>query len=549
VFCTSRAPHLVVGFSCLAFIALGLIVLPYPGIQNDEALFAEPLYSPYLWLAKIRIFHLTIPTMIMSYLGTLKAGIYFPLFRIWAPTVMSIRLPVLLAGTATIWLSFLVMCRISGQRAAVIAAVLLTTDVTFLMTTCFDWGPVALQHLLLVSGVLLLLKFHQDGGEWALCSGFLLFGLGLWDKALFVWSLAGLGAAAGLVFPGELARHLRVRNVVLAVTFLTVGAFPLLVYNLKSPANTVTARVVLAPQGARQKAWELKNTLSGSALLGYMISEDWMDQPRLPKTSLERFFLWVRGRSGIHRENLTVPALMLAIALVPWLCHTPARRPLLFMLLFLLVTWVEMALTAGAGGAVHHIALLWPFPFFFLATAFDEAARRMRHFEALAVALSVLSIGGANLLVYNQHMAQLIRDGGNGSWTDAIFPLSNRLNRYGKSRIYIVDWGMFNSLRLLNRGELNLSEIWYFLNRPEPDERGKREIQSGISNPEHIFVNHIAKLEVLQGIGEHLTKWAREAGYERVYLETICDGNGRPVFEIFRFRAAAPSGSRYQGSG
>lgn len=134
----------------------------------------------------------------------------------------------------------------------------------------------------------------------------------------------------------------------------------------------------------------------------------------------------------------------------------PARRPLLFMLLFLAVTWLQMALTAGAGGAVHHVALLWPFPFFFIAIALAEVSRHFARFGKLMLALAVMVICGQNLLVYNQHLEQLIRDGGHGSWTDAIFPLSNRLRQYNRSRIYIIDWGMFNSLRLLNQGGLDL---------------------------------------------------------------------------------------------
>jgi 4-amino-4-deoxy-L-arabinose transferase-like glycosyltransferase len=534
---TAQRPELVfAGICCLLFVSLGLLVLPYPGIQNDEALFAAPLYHPYIWYAKIAIFHHNFPTMLTSYLGTLKTWIYFVLFRIWTPSVLSIRLPVLLTGAATIWLSFLLMCRLSGGRSALAAAAFLATDVTFLFTTCFDWGPVALQHLLLVSSVLLLVKFHQDGGKRTLGLGFFLFGLGLWDKALFLWPLAGLGVATLVVYPRELVQYLRLRIAVPALICLAAGAFPLLVYNLKSRGNTIAANAVFAPDAIAPKFAELRNTLNGSALLGYMTGEDWMEHPRLPKTAIERFSFWVHEKSGDHRAGLNWPSFLLALLLVPWLWRTPARRPLLFVLLFLAVTWFQMALTADAGLGVHHIALLWPFPCFFIATAFAEASRPLKRFGKLALALTVAIIAGQNLLVYNQHLEQLIRDGGHGSWTDAIFPLSDRLHRYNTSKIYIIDWGMFNSLRLLNQGGLDLKETWDLLNRSEPDQAGLKTILSEISNPDHVFVGHTAELEEFKGVSDHLSRSARSAGYEPVHLETVCDGNGRPVFEIFRFR-------------
>jgi uncharacterized membrane protein len=69
---------------------------------------------------------------------------------------------VLLAGAATIWLFYRLLRRISGNRAAVFGCALLAADSTFLLTNTFDWGPVALQHLLLVGAILLLVVFYQD---------------------------------------------------------------------------------------------------------------------------------------------------------------------------------------------------------------------------------------------------------------------------------------------------------------------------------------------------------------------------------------------------
>ena len=97
-----------------------------------------------------------------------------------------VRLPMVLVGAVTILVFYKWAGIFAGPRGALLAAVLLATDPTFLLTDTFDWGPVALQHLLVVSGCFLIARGR-------LCWGAFLFGLALWNKAIFLWTLAGLG--------------------------------------------------------------------------------------------------------------------------------------------------------------------------------------------------------------------------------------------------------------------------------------------------------------------------------------------------------------------
>jgi len=51
----------------------------------------------------------------------------------------------------------------------------------------------------------------------------------------------------------------------------------------------------------------------------------------------------------------------LAILLMP-LAGGSDRRAVLFALIAMTVAWLQMAITANAGGSVHHTILLWPLP-------------------------------------------------------------------------------------------------------------------------------------------------------------------------------------------
>ena len=122
---------------------------------------------------------------------------------------------------------------IHGRRAAWLGGLLLATDTTFLLTTCFDWGPVVLQHFLLVSSLIALLNFVRLGTKTALFWGCFLLGLGVWDKVLFLWILGGLAVAVLTVFPRELWMRLTFRNAALAAAGFCLGAL-LLTYNAAS---------------------------------------------------------------------------------------------------------------------------------------------------------------------------------------------------------------------------------------------------------------------------------------------------------------------------
>ncbi len=54
----------------LVFFGLGLAVLPQPGLQYDEVLFATPVFHlPAATVFDVHIFHNQLPLMLLTYLG------------------------------------------------------------------------------------------------------------------------------------------------------------------------------------------------------------------------------------------------------------------------------------------------------------------------------------------------------------------------------------------------------------------------------------------------------------------------------------------------
>src|SRR5579871_442552 len=123
---------------CGLFVLVGLSFIPLLGIQDDEALFGFAAVPPRAGVYSPHLGSVELPLMVMSYVGALKAWLYYPVFAIFGTNVWAVRVPMVLAGAASIWLFYLLLRRVADERAAIIGCGLLAADVSYLLTICFD---------------------------------------------------------------------------------------------------------------------------------------------------------------------------------------------------------------------------------------------------------------------------------------------------------------------------------------------------------------------------------------------------------------------------
>jgi hypothetical protein len=496
------------------------------GVQNDEALFASPLLPPKDWFYQIRLFHSDIALLLLSYLGTLKTLLYKPIFRWCGVSAATIRVPMIAAGALGIYLFYRLLHRIAGERAAWIGTALLAADSLYLLTTCFDWGPVALQHLLIIGGMLLAVRFHQEGGGAALFGSFFLFGLAVWDKALAVWVLSGIFAAATVVAVRSIRAAVNPRHVTLAVLGFCFGMSPFLTYNLTNRFGSFRENAGRDYSDIPGRSRLLVNTIKGQSMFAWLLEDD-SPHPHVPATALERVSDDISTIARHPRDNLMLYGLILGLLLVP-LARGASLRAILFAAIGLAVAWGLMVTTANAGGSVHHIILLWPLPAMLMAVAMDAASRRLgRGGMAAAIVLTAV-LAGSELLVTNEYYAVMTRNGGTVQWTGAVYRLSSYLaSRQPAKAVACTDWGILDTLRLLNRGSLHL--------RWGADDEGST-LADELADGGTVFVGHPTGREVFAGKLGKLTERAAALGYRREVEAAIPDAFGRPTFEVFGFR-------------
>lgn len=525
---SSRIAPWLLCAAALLFTILGLMLTPLAGIDDDEALFAAPLFTGANPLFSLSIFGHHPPLMVFAYTGALKTYLYWPVFKIFPPGPYSLRIPVLLAGTLTILLFYFFARRIAGEKAALIAALLLACDPTFLMSNTFDWGPVALQHLLLVTGLCLLVTENYT----VAC---LVFGLALWEKSVFLWALAGLAAGGWLAYRSEIfkavsrARAAGNRRIAYAALAFVIGASPLIVYNIKSKSETVRTTAHFSLDHLPRKVLELGRALDGSGMFRFLAAESWEVNAKPTASAPAHIADAIHDLTGDRRSSLFLYAAILALAAFPLWWREPFRKPALFSIGFCAAAFAAMAITRDAGEAIHHTVLLWPMPQLFVGVAL--AAIPWRWIGASLAA--VLAVSG--LLVINQYLFQLEHFGADGAFTDAIYALSQRLPAAAEDKLYIMDWGMTQTLTLLHQGKLPLTSGSDPFLTAEPDAMGERIITNMLSDPHALFVGHVREREVFSGVGQRLDDAASAAGYRKQMVQTVTDSTGRPVFQVFRF--------------
>lgn len=467
--------------------------------------------------------------MISDHIGSLKSLLYWPIFGIFRPSVLSIRMPMVLACALAIWLFYSFCTQTAGRRAAGYAALLLASDPSYFLTGTFDWGPVAVERLLIVVACLFFARFANDRREWHLAAGFCALGLALWNRADFVWALAGFAVAGVAVFWREMLGLLNWRTGTVATVAFVAGMLPLLIYNLKNPNATLStnARVEFNQFGG--KFQQLRFTMDGSDLLGFLVSEDWDENPKPVRSSLGRTAAWIRRHFGEHRHDGMAWAFVIALLAGPlwW-----KSRTAWFSLIFMVITWLSMAVTHNAGAAAHHAMMLWPFPQLFVGIVLAALP-----WSWVAGSLAALLVA-LNLLVLNEYLLQFETDGAALNFTDALYPLSDALVDVPGQSIYVTDWGIFDTVMLFHWGHLSLRPAGDLFAKDVLNADDQKIVTQMLSDPHNLFVGHMEKREVFPGTHQHLDRAAAERGLRKDLERVINDSNGRPVFELFRFRPA-----------
>ena len=507
---------------CAIFFALGSAFIGQVGVQEDEAQFVTGILPPLVGRKFIEIGGELYPIMIATYAGALKALAYMGIFSIWPPDTLSLRIPMLVAGTATIYLFFVFFRMTMGNLAALIATALLVFDPVFVTFTTLDSGIVTVQHLLMAAALPLFVQFHRTGRTALLAAACFLCGLALWDKTTFIWLIAGWGAGLAAVYWREIRPGLNLRRLSLAFACVLLGALPAVYYTLTEQA---TAAHGMGGLGAptKHKAIILMKTLDGSSPFGFLTRDPDLATQRVPQTIAERASVRLARAAGYPWHHWLFWASIASTLLIPFLKPGPERRMMVFSVIAFATGWLVMLPFAMGGEGSHHVILLWPLPQMLVASAvcaLGALVPRLRTAVALGLAAPVVL---SCALVTNECYANLAMFGPPDHWSDAIYPLLDWLQKNQPASVYSLDWGIEGPLRCLGQGALPLRDVSKMLSGPLTPAGGR------------MFIYYVDRSRHPNANLERLRNLAAAASLLEEPLTLVRDHNNRPVYAVVRY--------------
>src|SRR5208283_5047171 len=449
---TTRVPracamrfYIPVVVTLLALLAIEVAFLPMPGIQEDEALFLLPFLHGHPQFYSWTVGNVQVPLMLSEYIGALKTWVYWPIFRVWQPSIWSIRLPVCFFSLLTVWILAEFLKRAVSAGVALITVLLLATDASFVITNVFDWGPVS---LLLLSTVLFLYLFRLflDSGErFALGAAFLVAGIATWYKTLFLVLVAAMALSCLLVFWGRLRERMQPSNILVALLSFAIGATPLITFNLQRGGATITKGLNLPAVKASEKMMMLQHTLDGRALEHYMFRSLPGETIALNGAPLAELVSHWYERSRFRPAGPLMPALMLALIALPFLRNSVLFSPLLFAWIAFATAEAAMLCFRDAGAGPHHTVLLYPAPQFIVAASAWAFAERVRW--PMAVWAIAFVIAAGNLWLLRSYQEAGKQNGFSVYWTDGVGNLAGIIAATHLP-VAILDWGIQNSVQV-----------------------------------------------------------------------------------------------------
>src|SRR5262249_7952445 len=123
--------------------------------------------------------------------------------------------------------------------------------------------------------------------------GFVALGLGLWNKAIFIWSLNGLALASLITIWPEIRARLCWRNIAIAIAGFAIGCFPLLLYNVRNRNATVRENAKLDFPSIPDKWIHFRLATQGEAIFGYIANEGFDETPRSPQSLTGKVSFWI----------------------------------------------------------------------------------------------------------------------------------------------------------------------------------------------------------------------------------------------------------------
>lgn len=548
----------------LLFLAGAFYQLDLPGLYYDESVDAvltmQLLLGQQMELVRnvgLRVGNMTLPVMVMDYVGAVNSYLLIPFFKVMGIGVIPLRTMTVLAGGATVLLTYLLVSRIINRHVAAVSSLLLAVHPSFIFYTRQGIHVSSVMSLMALGGLLALVEWHRTGYRWQLWLGSFLFGLGLSTKILFLWFILAVAGVfiswKGLVLgrnmvQGKVSFNSFTRPAIpaggigpfgfpassghkspLASGFVTVGgtiaafaagAWMILYYNYRSQGT-----IEVLSKSARVSQAGVNN-LDIVANIGTRL-----ETLRVLLNGEHFWFLGGLFSFSLYPWVFVVSFLAVAVASLMWSPLAGYRGGVWLMLGIILLVLAQSPFTIS-GIWPTHLFILLPFvsitiglALYFLSVALPRPAGHL-----VSGVTALLLIVGCLSVDYRYHAA-LGETGGRRAQSDAIYRLTEYLDAGGVSEPVAMDWGIKSSVQIVSEGRVNPVEIFGYA--PEPGGAFLELLGAMLQSPERVYIFKIPEMTVFQRYQAFSDMVEKQ--HKKVDLEyTARERDGTPIYLVYR---------------
>ncbi len=571
----------------LIFFAIAFHQLDLPGLYYDESVDAvltmQLLLGQKMELVRnfgLRIGGVTLPVMVMDYVGAVNTYLLVPFFKVMGIGVIPLRTMTVLAGGATVILTYLLVNRLVNRHVAFIAALLLAVHPSFIFYARQGIHVSSVMSVMALGGLLALVEWYRTSRRWQLWLGAFLFGLGLSAKILFLWFIAAVigvflvwkgfvlvrdfalggmsvgmlrkhnpnvigqaglvsdspltpstGSGRRLALPSRVLRTSSQRErgfqvagslitVIGAITAFTAGAWMLLYYNYKTQGT-----IEVMTKSAR---------ISQSGVDNTDIVTNFGTRLETLRVLLNGEHFWFLG--GLFSFSLypwifvlSLFAVAIATLILPPLA---SYRGAAWLFLGILTLVLAQSIFTVSGIWPTHLFILLPFVAIIISlaiyTLYITLPRPASYLAASAITL--LLVLGCLSVDYRYH-ASLSETGGRRAQSDAIYRLTEYLDAKGTHEPVAMDWGIKSSVQIVSQGRVNPVEIFGYT--PEPGGAFLELLNSMLQSPEKVYIFKIPEMTVFQrqqAFTDMIEKQQKKADLEY----TARERDGTPIYLVYR---------------
>ena len=536
------------------FLSATLPNLALPGIQYDEVYYVPPAAAllkqqydmDYVQIdpAVVHLFGRPLPLMFNYYTGFVRAYASLPVFALFGINAATIR------GSSIAWATLALMFFIAFTRrllksegVACAAGIFLALDASLVAYAHNDFAAVSLMMFFKGAGLWALLRWWQHPQlKRLLYAGAFFFGLGLSDRASFLWLPMALAPALALSHGKscwlELKRRLQdFRTAGLAAGTFAVGAALFIAFNAATLGGTFTpmAGSFRSTSGGADNLDFFGNLHLRLQMLTEVLGGGYLDQFILGDMAYQTSS-WHFSGSPL---SWLVPLAFFYFAvraLRNRLKHRSSDRALVFLLVMtaglLILTCFTPTLHRG-----HQLLMLYPFPHILAALLLFEIAawlrrqwpRLFQRSEKRLIAAFVVCIGLASarpVLAYH-HLLQ--QTGGRGVWSNAIYDIVAEADRHHERTMVCMDWGFNAQLLALTAHPVRTIRNY------ETTRRSSEQLAQ-LFDASHVFLLHAPEYTYVPGAREDFFAAVHWAGAQIDTLRVFHQREGQPVAYMVRVK-------------